>query len=84
MKTKILCLVIWTLVAFSSCFAPEEQLTVGDLTLVDSFYRMERETLQVQLLDTCALYRKAILPSLIDSIRAERYTEIQKLIDENK
>ncbi len=84
MNARIATFTVFALLALSSCFAPEDQLTVGDLTLIDSFFRMERETLQLQLVDSCVDYRAALLPTLIDSIRAERYAEIQNLIDDQR
>lgn len=63
------------------CFAPEDKLSVGDLTLVDSFYRQQREELQLVLADSCEAFRQKQLQVWIDSIKIERETEIQKLIE---
>lgn len=82
MNAKSILLAVLSLCFFESCFAPEDTLTTGDLTLVDSFFRMQRETLRLELEDSCKDYRAIVLPGLIDSIRVERYAEIQKLIDE--
>lgn len=74
-------LLLFIMLSSYACFAPEEKLTVGDLSLVDSFYRRDLHQLQLDLTDSCAVYRDRVMPSLIDSIRSVRYAEIQQLIE---
>ncbi|MBX2816570.1 MAG: hypothetical protein KTR24_11245 [Saprospiraceae bacterium] len=81
MRVLLACLLVFLL---SSCFAPEDKLTVGDLTLVDSFYRQERIQLELDLVDSCQAYRHAHIDAWIDSIWTERLEEIKYLIDQHE
>jgi hypothetical protein len=70
--------------ALIGCTEREVILTREDLRLADSLFLVSRNEWSVKLEDSCKVFREAMLPVWIDSIRYQRLSEINLMLKKHE
>ncbi len=64
----------------TGCLREEVRLTRDERNLVDSLFLQQRTVLEAQLADSCSSLRERMFSHWVDSMKADRLRDIQKIL----